>query len=193
MEIDKETSFPVTSSYVDNGNHNEQEDWVWCRRGKSTTFAFDSEAERKWASVLGKLAVKCGAKVRINLFDDDYRYLWGKNYPHNSDIKYEYYLDGVHSSYPDFIMKDQQGRIHLFEVKSVNKSGNAPVDEKEYERKVNELKECYRVSSALLPDHIFYLPIQKGDDWDIFKYEHGISSMTNIEDMRKELLLREIS
>ena len=72
-------------------------------------------------------------------------------------------------------------------------TGNAPVDEKEYERKVNELKECYRVSSALLPDHIFYLPIQKGDDWDIFKYEHGISSMTNIEDMRKELLLREIS
>lgn len=187
MEVDKETTFPATSSYVDNGNHNEEEDWVWCRRGKSATFAFDSEAERKWASVLGKLAAKCGAKVRINLFDDDYRYLWGKNYPHNSDIKYEYYLDGIHSSYPDFIMKDKQGRIHIFEVKSVNKSGNVAVDEKEYERKVNELKECYRVSSALLPDHIFYLPIQKGDEWDIFKYEQGKPSMTSLDDMRREL------
>lgn len=187
MEVDKETSFPATSSYVDNGNHNEQEDWVWCRRGKSTTFAFDSEAERKWASVLGKLASKCGAKVRTNLFDDDYRYLWGKNFPHNSDIKYEYYLDGIHSSYPDFIMKDKQGRIHIFEVKSVNKSGNAPVDEAEYERKVNELKECYRVSSSLLPNHIFYLPILKGDDWDIFKYEQGKISMTSLDEIRQEL------
>lgn len=187
MEVDKETSFPATSSYVDNGNHNEQEDWVWCRRGKSTTFAFDSEAERKWASVLGKLASKCGAKVRTNIFDDDYRYLWGKNFPHNSDIKYEYYLDGIHSSYPDFIMKDKQGRIHIFEVKSVNKSGNAPVDEAEYERKVNELKECYRVSSSLLPNHIFYLPILKGDDWDIFKYEQGKICMSSLDEIRQEL------
>lgn len=187
MEVDKETSFPATSSYVDNGNHNEQEDWVWCRRGKSTTFAFDSEAERKWASVLGKLASKCGAKVRTNIFDDDYRYLWGKNFPHNSDIKYEYYLDGIHSSYPDFIMKDKQGRIHIFEVKSVNKSGNAPVDEAEYERKVNELKECYRVSSSLLPNHIFYLPIFKGDDWDIFKYEQGKICMSSLDEIRQEL------
>lgn len=187
MEVDKETSFPATSSYVDNGNHNEQEDWVWCRRGKSTTFAFDSEAERKWASVLAKLAAKCGDKVKVNLFDDDYRYLWGKNFPHNSDIKYEYYLDGIHSSYPDFVLKDRQGRIHVFEVKSVNRAGNMPVDEAEYQRKVNELKECYRVSSALLPDHIFYLPILKGDDWDIFKFEKGKSSMTSLEGIRKEM------
>lgn len=187
MEVDKETSFPATSSYVDNGNHNEQENWVWCRRGKSTTFAFDSEAERKWAFALAKLAEKCGAKVKENLFDDDYRYLWGKNFPHNSDIKYEYYLDGIHSSYPDFVMKDSQGRIHIFEVKSVNKSGTMPVDDAEYQRKVNELKECYRVSSALLPDHVFYLPILKGDDWDIFKFEQGKPSMTSLDSLRKEL------
>ena len=123
----------------------------------------------------------------ISFFDDDYRYLWGKNYPYNSDIKYEYYLDGIHSSYPDFIMKDKLGRIHIFEVKSVNKSGNMPVDEKEYERKVNELKECYRVSSALLPNHIFYLPIQKGDEWDIFKYEQGKPSITSLDEIRKEI------
>jgi len=41
--------------------------------------------------------------------------------------------------------------------------------------------------SALLPDHIFYLPIQKGDEWDIFKYEHGKPSMMSIDDIRKEL------
>lgn len=187
MEVDKETTFPATSSYVDNGNHNELEDWVWCRRGKSTTFAFDSEAERKWASVLSKLAIRCGDKVRTNLFDDDYRYLWGKNFPHNSEIKYEYYLNGIHSSYPDFILKDFQGKIHIFEVKSVNHSGTMPVDEAEYERKVNELKECYRVSSALLPDHVFYLPILKGDDWDIFKYEQGNATMTSLEEIRREL------
>ncbi|MBR6446174.1 MAG: DEAD/DEAH box helicase family protein [Prevotella sp.] len=187
MEVDKETTFPAISSYVDNGNHNEQEDWVWCRRGNSTTFAFDSEAERKWASVLGKLAIKCGDKVRTSLFEDDYRYLWGKNFPHNSDIKYEYYLNGIHSSYPDFILKDYQGRIHIFEVKSVNHSGTMPVDEAEYERKVNELKECYRASSALLPDHVFYLPILKDDDWNIFKFEQGNATMTSLEEIRRVL------
>ncbi len=187
MEVDKETSFPVISSYVDSGNHDDMVDWVWCHRDKSTTFAFDSEAERKWASVLDKLAAKYSDKVKVNLFDDEYRYLWGKNFPHNSDIKYEYYLDGIHSSYPDFVMKDRLGRIHIFEVKSVNMSGTILMDEEEYQRKVNELKECYRVCSALLPDHIFYLPILKGDKWDIFKFEKGKSNMTSLEGIKKEL------
>ena len=84
-------------------------------------------------------------------------------------------------------MKDRQGRIHVFEVKSVNKSGTMPVDEAEYERKVNELKACYRKSSELLPDHVFYLPIQKGDDWDIFKFEHGNPSMTSLDGIRKDI------
>lgn len=185
MEVDKETSFPETSSYIDNGNHTELDDWVWCRRGTSTTFAFDSEAERKWASVLAKLVMRYGAKVKTNLFYDDFRYLWGKNYPHNSDIKYEYYLDGIHSSFPDFIMKDKLGRIHIFEVKSVNKSRENSFDEVEYERKVNELKKCYCASSALLPNHIFYLPILKNDEWDIFMYEDGKGTMISLDGMKK--------
>ena len=187
MEIDKETSFPATSSYVDNGNRNEQENWVWCRRGKSTTFSFDSESERQWASVLGKLAEKCGAKVQTNVFGDEYRYLWGKNFLQNSEIKYEYYLDGIHSSYPDFVMKDKRGKIHVFEVKSVNIARGIQVDVAEYTRKVNGLKKCYRACSALLKDHVFYLPIQKDDDWDIFKYENGQESMTSIEQMKTEM------
>lgn len=52
------------------------------------------------------------------LGDDDERYLWGKNYPYNSEIKYEYYDGSVRRSFPDFVMKDKRGRIHIFEVKA---------------------------------------------------------------------------
>ncbi|MBQ8656055.1 MAG: DEAD/DEAH box helicase family protein [Prevotella sp.] len=187
MEADKETSFPVSSSYVDNGNHNECEDWVWCRKGKSDTFSFDSEAERRWASVLEKLAKKNGAKVRINMFDEDYRYLWGKNFPHNSEIKYEYYLNGIHASYPDFILKDKNGRIHIFEVKSVNKSASVQINEEEYNLKVNELKECYKVCSSLLPNHVFYLPVEKEDSWDIYKYEEGKEDTISVEQLKENI------
>ena len=45
----------------------------------------------------------------------------------------EYYLDGIHSSYPDFVMKDKNGKIHIFEVKSVNKSSSQNINEEEYE------------------------------------------------------------
>jgi type III restriction enzyme len=34
------------------------------------------------------------------------KFLWGKNYTPNSSIKFEYYLETLRSSYPDFIMKD---------------------------------------------------------------------------------------
>ena len=59
-------------------------------------------------------------------------YLWGKNFPLNSNIKYEYYANGIHSSYPDFILKDSQGRIHIFEVKSVNISMQSNINSEEY-------------------------------------------------------------
>ncbi len=186
MEEDKETSFPTTSSYVDNGNRTELEEWVWCRKGTSTTFSFDSEAERKWAGVLEKMARRGGAKVKEGMYDE-YRYLWGKNFPQNSKIKYEYYLDGIHSSYPDFILKDRKDRIHIFEVKSVNKATNSNIDEEEYLNKINGLKECYKASSAILPNHIFYLPIMKEDDWQIFKYENGKEDMTSVEEIKEDL------
>lgn len=59
--------------------------------------------------------------------------MWGKNFLANSNIRYEYYADGIHSSYPDFIMKDTQNRIHIFEVKSVNKSNKIDIDKETYE------------------------------------------------------------
>ena len=173
MVVDKEVSFPVDSTYIESDNHHEIEDWIWCRKNTSSaTFAFDSDAEREWANYLAsKIVVKEAAEVAH--IGDDERYLWGKNFPYNSEIKYEYYNAGIHKSYPDFVMKDKRGRIHIFEVKSVNGSGTAGFDPQEYEAKINELKACYKAASAKLKNHLFYIPIKDGDDWQIFRYMDG--------------------
>lgn len=176
MVEDTETSFPVSSVYMDSDNHYEIEDWIWCRsETDSTQFAFDSDAEREWANILSKVAMRNAAEV-TQLGDDDEHYLWGKNFPYNSDIKYEYYSDGIHKSFPDFVMKDKQGNIHIFEVKGLNKSGNTAFDAEEYEAKIGKLKECYKEASAKLRNHIFYIPVKDGDNWQIFKYENGEES-----------------
>lgn len=173
MVEDKTTSFPVNSTYTESTNHVEIEDWIWCRKeSESTTFAFDSDAEREWANYLSKIAAREAAEVET-LFDEDDRYLWGKNFPYNSEIKYEYYNNGIHKSYPDFIMKDKRGRIHIFEVKSVNGNGATGFDADEYETKIQYLKDCYKAASAKLNNHIFYIPIKDGDNWQIFRYEKG--------------------
>lgn len=181
MVIDKETSFPAESIYTDIGIHDFFEDWVWCRKeSNSTTFGFDSDAEREWANYLchNKKVSKEIAEV-AQLEDDDERYLWGKNFPYNSEIKYEYYNGGIHKSYPDFILKDKKGRIHIFEVKSVNGNGSAGFDTEEYETKIQYLKDCYKAASAKLNNHIFYIPIKVGDDWQIFRYVGGQESTLN--------------
>lgn len=171
---DKETSFPVDSTYIESSNHSEIEDWVWCRKdSKSTTFAFDSDAEREWADYLEKKIVQNEAADIPQLGDDDEHFLWGKNFPNNSEIKYEYYSGGIRKSYPDFILKDKQGKIHIFEVKSVNGNGAAGFDVDEYKKKIEELKECYKATSAKLKNHYFYIPIKDGDDWQIFRFVDG--------------------
>lgn len=197
----REVSFPVTSSYVDNGNYVIIGDWVWRRRDGKDKFSFDSEAEQEWASIIKDLVSsdtdgfdgkRVGKRVltgkrnpnygQINVFGDTeperidaaQKYLWGKNYLLNSDIKFEYCLGGVHSSYPDFIMKDSFDRIHLFEVKSVNISNATPAafDATAYKAKVEELKRCYKQAS-LLTGYIFYLPVYKGDEWHITQLANG--------------------
>lgn len=174
MVEDKEVSFPADSTYMDSGNRHEIEDWIWCRKdSNSTTFAFDSDAEREWANYLAsKIAVRDAAEV-MQLGDEDERYLWGKNFPYNSEIKYEYYSDGIHKSYPDFVLKDKKGRIHIFEVKSVNGSGASGFDSEEYENKIQDLKVCYKAASSKLKNHLFYIPIKDGDNWQIFRYQDG--------------------
>lgn len=196
-------SFPVESQYIDNGNYVNIGDWVWRRKDGQTKFAFDSDAERTWADFLKELATddtdeenprRVAQRVEVgkrnplaeeqsmNLEGDiipskinpSKKYLWGKNYPVNSNIKFEYCLDGTHFSYPDFILKDVFGRIHLFEVKSVNISSSTPAkfDSDEYKSKVEELKRCYKQAS-LLTGYIFYLPVLKDDVWHITRLLNG--------------------
>lgn len=192
---DLTVSFPAESQYTDRGNYINLTDWVWERRDGQSKFAFDSEAEWTWASLLKDLASedaggeKVGKRVLVGSktktgeegpaeeisSEGEKKYVWGKNYPYNSSIKYEYCLGAVHSSYPDFILQDRFDRIHLFEVKSVNFSSNAPAafDSKEYKLKVEELKRCYKQAS-LLTGHIFYLPVLKDDVWHITRLQNGV-------------------
>ncbi|MBR6163723.1 DEAD/DEAH box helicase family protein, partial [bacterium] len=130
---EKLTSFPEASFYIDNENYVPISDWVWKKKNGSKTFSFDSNAEMEWARILEKLSmmVNCNNQKVIkqiicgksnpnakNLLKDvlsekinpTEKFLWGKNYITNSEIKYEYYLDGTHFSYPDFIMMDSYGR-----------------------------------------------------------------------------------
>ena len=188
-------SFPIESMYVDNGNYVNINDWVWKRNDGNDKFSFDSEAERDWASILQRLSTSHIKKITTgkmnpnkgmtNLFGEvepdrleEYdKYLWGKNYISNSDIKFEYYLDGIHSSYPDFVLVDNDNRLHLFEVKSVNfsNSQNANFDSEAYKRKVDELRKCYLVASSLT-NQIFYLPVLRNDVWNIIQLKDGNES-----------------
>ncbi len=175
MVVCQDVGFPAESCFIENTNNLTLDDWIWCRKDKETDFSFDSEAERKWAELLKEIrsnSIDTAAKNENVLFEDS-RFLWGKNFPLNSEIKYEYYLDGVHSSYPDFVMKDKNGQIHIFEVKSVNKSSSINIDEEEYKKKVTALKACYKVASKKT-GHIFYLPILDKSVWKISRYKDGV-------------------
>lgn len=167
------TSFPAQSYYTDNGNRYKIKDWIW-RKKDGSWFSFDSEAESGWAEILDEAAEQYIAKLEEqNLLNENTCYLWGKNFLPGSEIRYEYYAAGIHSSYPDFIMKDRHGRIHLFEVKSLNQSSALSIDNEEYSQKVRVLKDCYLACSKKLPDYYFYLPIRKGGCWQITRFHDG--------------------
>lgn len=170
MEIDQDVSFPLSSAYYGENNTANIYNWVWIKKEGGSKFAFDSEAENEWANFLSSVAGKCS---EVLTEDEEDRYLWGKNFPVNSEIRYQYYLSGIHSSYPDFIMKDNKGRIHLFEVKSLNKANGSYIDDIEYKEKIEALKKCYKACSEKLNGYCFYLPIKVEDDWIITKYENG--------------------
>ena len=115
------------------------------------------------------------------------KYLWGKNFLANSEIKFEYYQNGKHASYPDFVMKDKLGRIHLFEVKSVNVSNAAAFDGDEYKSKVLALKECYKRCSELT-GYVYYLPVLKDEVWQITRIVGG-----QAEEISKETFLQSLA
>ena len=89
MEVANEVSFPAVSSYLETDQSKKINSWVWCRKdGSGIKFTFDSEAEREWAEVLLGCQ-KNMATVEINdLFTHELRFLWGKNFPFSSEIKY---------------------------------------------------------------------------------------------------------
>lgn len=197
---DLEVSFATTSHYMDNGNYVNIGDWVWKRNDGKDKFSFDSEAERAWTDILKDLTKddvavgdgRVGKRVTVGkqnpkfqqgklignaeteLLETKQIYLWGKNYVANSPIKFEYYLGALHSSYPDFVMKDSFNRVHIFEVKSVNISSNmvGGFDNNIYKTKLEELKKAYKQASKLT-EQIFYLPILRDDNWRIFQYVDG--------------------
>lgn len=174
MVVCDDVCFPIESCYIENANNLTLDDWIWCRKDREKDFSFDSEAERAWAQLLEKISFSFidTTTKNENALIEDSRFLWGKNFPFNSEIKFEYYLDGVHSSYPDFVMKDINGQIHIFEVKSINKSSSSKIDEEEYIEKINALRACYKEASKKT-GHIFYIPILENSTWTIFRFLNG--------------------
>lgn len=194
MVVNDEVSFPVSSCYTESEKNLTLEDWIWCRKDNENDFSFDSDAEKKWAEVLKDIrstsidetATVTSEQSSLGFDLDAKRFLWGKNFPYNSEIKFEYYLDGVHSSYPDFIMKDKQGRVHIFEVKSVNKSATHHINEEEYIAKVNALKKCYQAASKKT-GHLFYLPVLEGSKWQITRFANGTESVISKAQFKHEM------
>lgn len=208
MVLGSEESFADSSYYSVTDKYVNISNWVWKRRDGAEKFSFDSDAEKDWADVLKDISVSSidsvvtGKKKKnpfageVNLFgevetdtviDEKEVFLWGKNYMPESSIKFEYYLGALHSSYPDFIMKDKFGRIHIFEVKSVNQSASFGFDNNIYLTKIAELKRCYKQAS-LITGHIFYLPIMRDDVWRITTYKDGDESTFTIDQFRKFIL-----
>lgn len=189
IEVDKEVSFPLSSSYTETDQSKQIDTWVWCRKdGSHGQFSFDSQAERQWADILKECENDMARVEDNNLFGNKVCFLWGKNFPVSSEIKYQYYLHGIHNSFPDFVMKDKFGRIHIFEVKNVNKSkGGGMIDEEEYETKVAALKTFYQHCSAKLRNHIFYLPILNDEGWDIYRYIAGRGEPISVKDFKASL------
>ncbi len=160
----------IDSFFDNNGNIVRIKDWIW-ETDNDNEFSFDSEVEKEWFYILDKITNKCCKTIEI---DDNRIYLFGKNFIHNSNIKFDYYHNRKHTSYPDFILKDKKDRIHIFEIKSVNKTSNIMIDEDEYKEKIRKLKEAY-IFASKKTGYIFYIPIKVNDDWYIWRSENGIA------------------
>lgn len=167
---DLEVSLPYNSLYFQNKKYSLQDvKGVWNNGSDMREFTFDSDSEKKWLyKMLQDFSIK-----KISLDDEKDILLVGKNYLQNSEIKYEYYADGSHFSYPDFVLKDKYDRIFLFEVKSMNISSSLQIDTKVYQEKVEILKDLYsKVSSKV--EHYFCLPILNGKSWTVHCYYKGV-------------------
>ena len=139
------------------------EQWFW-ELENGDKFAFDSTAEKQWVGYMRGLCKQ--DLVRSVVVNGEKIYLFGKNYPYKSSIKFDYYMDGaVHSSYPDFVLKDTKDRIHIFEVKSVDNTMGVGL---QYEAKNENLARAYRASSKKMP-YFFWMPIKQREERWVLK------------------------
>lgn len=184
MFVCEDVSFPYNSCYIGTDDTLNLNDWIWCRKDSETDFSFDSYAEKRWAEELKDIRSSSIQEVK-DLTST--KFLWGKNFPFNSEVKFEYYLDRVHSSYPDFVMKDKNGFIHIFEVKSVNVSNKIKLDEKEYKEKIKALENCYKECSKKT-GHLFYLPILDKNIWKITRFIDGNKDEITLEQFKAFLV-----
>lgn len=155
------------SYFYDNGHTVTVDDWIWYTDDEE--YSFDSDAEKSFFKILNGLRQKCCKFIEI---EAERVYLFGKNFIDKSNIKYDYYHTRKHTSYPDFIFKDKKDKVHIFEVKSVNKSSSYDLDDEFYKEKIEKIKKAY-VYASKMTGYIFYLPIQNGDNWQIWKCENG--------------------
>lgn len=184
MFVCEDVSFPYNSCYIGTDDTLNLNDWIWCRKDSETDFSFDSYAEKRWAEELKDIRSSSIQEVK-DLTST--KFLWGKNYPFNSEVKFEYYLDVIHTSYPDFVMKDKNGFIHIFEVKSVNVSNKIKLDEKEYKEKIKALENCYKECSKKT-GHLFYLPILDKNIWKITRFIDGNKDEITLEQFKAFLV-----
>ena len=165
MIEDKTALLPKTSYFEITGSMTEIYDWSWELNDKNDEeYHFDSDAEKEWAKILKKL----GAKT------------WGKNFYPNSTIKFEYILHSKHSSFPDFLLKDKYGCIHVFEVKSVNGGGNQIIDADDYVEKIDALRKMFKFASKIT-NQVFYLPIMIDSNWKIYRLVNGLEDVITKE------------
>jgi len=190
--IDSTISLPQESYFTETEHYLNIDDWIWYRTDGNTDFSFDSLAEKEWAEVLLSIRSKNNpqrtGRLTKEIIDanDTSIYLWGKNFLGNSEIKFEYYLNGTHFSYPDFILQDYKERIHLFEVKSANKSSNLNINSSDYTEKVEALKECYKYSSRLTQQH-FWIPVKNNSNWQLHHFFNGEYELLSKEEFINKL------
>lgn len=157
MVEDETAEFSKTSYFEITGSFTEISDWAWkLNDDDDEEYHFDSDAEKEWARILKKLGTET----------------WGKNYYPNSSIKFEYVLFNKHTSYPDFVLKDKNNKIHVFEVKSVNAGGNQIIDSDDYVKKIDALRVMFKTASKVTNQY-FYLPIKVNTDWKIYRLSDG--------------------
>lgn len=163
-------NFSKESYYEKTGQYVEIDNWVWENADGENEYHFDSLAEKEFAKIL--------RATNNNLY--------GKNYYPNSDISFEYFDQIVKKSYPDFILKSRDEKIHIFEVKSLEKSSSFNINSDEYKEKINNIALSYLYASKNT-NHVFYIPIMVNKKWVILNFNNGVEKTMTLDELKEVL------